>query len=66
MLHAHDVVCMPRILILLKIGVDIWELDRRRIGEGRLGDLGREIIKELGQERESGPNGILLVGNDDS
>ena len=50
LLDAHDVVRMPRILVLLEVGVDIRERDRRRVGEGRLGNFGRKIIKELGEE----------------
>jgi len=57
---------VPRILVLLEVGVDIWERDRRWIGEGRLGDLGRKIIEELGEEREGGSNGILVVGDNNA
>jgi hypothetical protein len=54
---------MPRVLVLLKVGVNFRERDRRWVGEGRLGNLCREIVEELAEKGESGSDRVLLVSD---
>jgi hypothetical protein len=56
---------MPRVLVLLKVGVNFRKRDRRRVGEGRLGNLCCEIVEELGEKGESGSDRVLLVSDND-
>ena len=40
LLHAHDRVCLARVLVLGDIRLELGEADRGGIGEGGLRDLG--------------------------
>ena len=45
LLHLHDRICLPRILVLLQVGVDLGEGDGGRSAVRRLGNLGDEIVE---------------------
>jgi hypothetical protein len=66
LLYAHNIICMPWVLVLLNVIVDLRERDCGRIGKGRLWNLCREIIKKLGEKGESWSDRVLLVGDDHS
>ena len=45
LLHLHDRICLPRILVLLQVGVDLGEGDGGRGVERRLGHFGNEVVE---------------------
>ena len=72
LLHFHDRVGLPRVLILDEVVVDLGEVDARRLGlrlraggvGGRLPLLARhagdEVVEQLVEQREGRPDWVLL------
>ena len=65
LLYSHDGIRLPWILILSEVRLNIRERNRGGVGIRRLGNFGRKLIQDLGQERESRPHGVFLVGDND-
>jgi hypothetical protein len=57
---------MSRVLILLKVRIELWKRNRGWVGEGRLWNLRCEIVEELGEKGECRSDRVLVVGDDDS
>jgi hypothetical protein len=55
---------MSWVLVLLKVRIELRKRDCGWFGEGRLWNLRREIVEELGEEGESRSDRVLLVGDD--
>jgi len=56
---------MSRVLVLLKVSIDLRKRNRGWAGEGRLWDLRCEIVEELGEKGKCRSDRVLLVGNND-
>ena len=76
LLDAHDGVGLFRVLVLLQVGRQVGVVDQdllarlpplpRLVLPLLLADFGRELVEQLVKEREGDPDGVLLVGDDDS
>jgi len=65
LLYSHNGICLPWILILSEVSLNIRERDGGGVGVRRLWNFGRKLIQDLGQEGESRPHGVFLVSDND-
>lgn len=65
-LYTHDVVRVPRVLVLLQVGVDLGEVDRPGAGELALRYFRNEVVQKLSDKRERRSDGVFVVRDDDA
>lgn len=66
LLHLHDGIRLPWILILLQIRSRFWEINRGWVSERGLRIFCREVIEQLSQKRKSRSDRVFVVTDEHS